>query len=221
MKVLLFLFTLALQIASFANTILDYSDIHKYQIVDIPVMIATEENTQGFGNFVADYEAELVDIVQWPYFGERILTLGKGGGIVEGLFKIHWLNDLCFANNEAVAGSYITGKKIDNSILTHEANYHPDGSQVFFPKEKKPFVLFLSKNKSDAIKPDDFVAFVFDGSKGFKIDPGIWHQPPFACTDSIVFQDKQSAVHACVSVHFADEFGVLCRMKDVWSYLKN
>ncbi|MCH9631640.1 MAG: Ureidoglycolate lyase [Chlamydiia bacterium] len=205
----------------FANTVLDYTCIEKYQIVDVPVVVATEENTKGFGNFVTDYENETVDIVQWPYFGKRTITLGKGGGIVEGLFKIYWENNLCYASNEAVNDSYITGKAIGCSILTHEANYHPDGSQIFFPKEKKPFILFLSKNKSDNISPGDFVAFVFDGSMGFKIDAGIWHQPPFAGENSIVFQDKQGAVHACVSIHFADELGVLCRMKNALEILRD
>ena len=53
-------------------------------------------------------------------------------------------------------------------VLTREANYHPDGGQVFFPVTKEPFVLLLAL-PGDDIKLEDFVAFYCDGSCGVQI----------------------------------------------------
>ena len=52
--------------------------------------------------------------------------------------------------------------------MTREANYHPDGGQVFFPVTKEPFVLLLAL-PGDDIKLEDFVAFYCDGSCGVQI----------------------------------------------------
>ena len=206
------IFLLFTPLALFPDTVFDYSTMDQYAHFDIPVVVADEINTQGFGNFVDDFENEKIELIRWPYTGEREINCGIGGGITEGLFKVHWNKDLCIAENEAVKGSYVPGIKIGQSIYTHEANYHPDSAQLFFPIDKKPFILFLSKNKTDQITPSDFIAFVFDGSRGFKVDPCVWHQPPFSGKDGVVFKDKQGAVHACIAVHFPKEFGVICKM---------
>ena len=53
-------------------------------------------------------------------------------------------------------------------VFTREANYHPNGGQVFFPVTKEPFVLLLAL-PGDDIKLEDFVAFYCDGSCGVQI----------------------------------------------------
>jgi hypothetical protein len=69
------------------------------------------------------------------------------------------------------------------------------------------FVALLAP-AGDDIKPADFKAYYFDGSKGIHINAGIWHQPLFPVGDSQIFKDKQGAVHACVACNFVEEFGV-------------
>ncbi|MEC9466099.1 MAG: ureidoglycolate lyase, partial [Myxococcota bacterium] len=86
-----------------------------------------------------------------------------------------------------------------------EANYHPDGGQIFFHRDGEPFVALLAK-PGDDIRPEDFVAFYFDGSFGVQIFPNVWHQPLFPRDDGMVFNNKQGRVHACVSVDFIGEF---------------
>ncbi len=55
-------------------------------------------------------------------------------------------------------------------VLTREANYHPDGGQVFYPKKGAAFVLLLAL-PGDDIKLEDFVAFYCDGSCGVCTQP--------------------------------------------------
>ena len=123
------------------------------------------------------------------------------------------------AVNRAVGRSYVTGwygdpatadaatEPADRScILTHEANYHPDGGQIFCPRAGTGFVALLAK-PGDDVTPADFRAFRFDGRFGVHIDPGVWHQPVFPLNPPAVFDDRQGRVHACVAVDFLAEFG--------------
>jgi ureidoglycolate lyase len=134
---------------------------------------------------------------------------------------MRWRGDVLYADNHAVGGFYVTGwtrapeeaseerATVPRSrVLTHEANYHPDGGQVFFPHNGVPFVALLAK-PGDDVQPEEFVAFRFDGTVGVHIDTGVWHQPVYPLRDEAEFDDKQGAVHACVSVDFVREFGCL------------
>jgi ureidoglycolate lyase/seryl-tRNA synthetase len=182
---------------------------------------ASREALDGYGEIVADYAAHQVTIVPWPTRGRRRLHPGTGieGGVTEGAFEMHAEGEILFARNDAVARSYIIGWYADPAtarvhapaadkrrIFTHEANYHPDGGQIWFPRGGQPFVALLAK-PGDDVTPDDFVAFHFDGSFGLQIAPGVWHQPAAPVADRIVFDNKQGRVHACVDVDFLGEFG--------------
>ena len=78
---------------------------------------------------------------------------------------------------------------------------------MFYPKSKSPFVALLAL-PGDEVKPEDFVAFYFDGSFGLQIRANIWHQPLYPVEDEAEFDGKQGAVYACVVVDTVDEFGV-------------
>jgi ureidoglycolate lyase/seryl-tRNA synthetase len=144
---------------------------------------------------------------------------GNEGGIVEDRFEMVRRGEVQHAVNHAVDRSYITGWFSDPAtaqetraptdtrrIYTHEANYHPDGGQIFFPRQGGPFVALLAR-PGDDVTPDDFVAFHCDGAAGLHIDPGVWHQPVFPVGDPVSFDGKQGRVHACISVNFLTEFG--------------
>ena len=93
-------------------------------------------------------------------------------------------------------------------MLLWHANYHPDGGQLFFPLEHKPFMVPLAL-PGDDVSPEPFVCFRFDGSRGLYIHPNVWHEGVFGCSGTQRFFDKQGAVHARVSVDFARAFGCL------------
>jgi ureidoglycolate lyase len=193
----------------------------KTRVQRVPRILATEQNLRGYGHRVADFARERVTIVTWPQPGWRPIVDGTGneGGVVEDSFVMERRGEIQHAVNRAVGRSYITGWFADPAIAseerepsdtrriyTHEANYHPDGGQIFWPSDGGAFVALLAK-PGDDLKPEDFVAFHCDGSFGIHIDPGVWHQPVFPLAPSAVFDDRQGRVHACVAVDFVSEFG--------------
>ena len=190
--------------------------------VEIPVVEATNETLEGFGFLVDNSEEFEIEIVRWPAQGWRPVDSDSGdeGGTTEGIFVCEWKGDILYGRNEAVGGHYILGygkdpsqaiedhdRDPDNLLLWH-ANYHPDGGQLFFPQIEKPFLAPLAK-PGDDVKPEDFVCFSFDGTKGLYIHPNVWHEGIFAFQGQHRFFDKQGAVHARVSIDFAREFDCL------------
>ena len=187
-----------------------------------PVIDASEESLGGYGFLVDRPEQVEIEIVRWPSQGWRPVDddCGDQGGTTQGYFTSEWKGDILYGRNDAVDGHYILGYAVDppNAVEGHDrsperillwhANYHPDGGQLFFPQEQRSFFVPLAK-PGDDIKPEDFVCFRFDGSRGLYIHPGIWHDGVFARQGSLRFFDKQGAVHARVSVDFAREFGCL------------
>lgn len=184
-------------------------------------IIASQDTLTGYGHQVSDFAAGQVTIVTWPQPGWRPVVPGTGneGGIVEDSFVMQRRGEVQHAVNRAVGRSYITGWYADpatasddrvptdlSRLYTHEANYHPDGGQIFWPRERAPYVALLAR-PGDDVQPDDFVAFYCDGSFGIHIDPGVWHQPVFPLQASALFDDKQGRVHACIAVDFVREFG--------------
>lgn len=182
---------------------------------------ADAETLRGYGHIVPDFTTARVTIVTWPQPGWRPVVPGTGneGGIVEDSFEMVRRGEIQHAVNHAVGRSYITGWFADPAtasedrrpadtgrLFTHEANYHPDGGQIFSPRDGAAYVALLAK-PGDDIAPDDFVAFHCDGSFGLHIDPGVWHQPMFPVGERASFDDKQGRVHCCIAVNFISEFG--------------
>jgi hypothetical protein len=187
----------------------------------VPLVIADPATLQGYGHMVPDFATGSVTIVTWPQPGWRPVVPGTGneGGVVEDLFEMVRRGEVLHAVNHAVGRSYITGWFSDPAaasesqepshtgrIYTHEANYHPDGGQIFSPRDAAPFVALLAR-PGDDVRPDDFVAFYCDGSFGLHIDPGVWHQPVFPVEARASFDNRQGRVHCCIAIDFVTEFG--------------
>ena len=76
---------------------------------------------------------------------------GDQGGTTEGVFVCEWRGDVLYGRNEAVGGHYILAyaqppesAREDHTdrprrMMLWHANYHPDGGQLFFPLERRPF----------------------------------------------------------------------------------
>ena len=190
--------------------------------VTMPVIDATDAALDGYGHLVADRAQYKIEIVRWPAQGTRPVDLDTGdqGGTTTGTFISEWKGDILYGRNEAVGGHYIlaygeepsradeTHSRAPRRILLWHANYHPDGGQLFFPLDRKPFLVPLAL-PGDDIRPEKFVCFRFDGSQGLYIHPNIWHEGVFAMSGTQRFFDQQGAVHARVSVDFPREFGCL------------
>ena len=190
--------------------------------VTMPVVDATPAALDRYGFLVDDPAKCRIEIVRWPAQGSRPVDpdTGDQGGTTTGTFVSEWKGDILYGRNEAVGGHYIlaygeepgradpTHTRAPRRIMLWHANYHPDGGQLFFPLEKKPFLVPLAL-PGDDVEPAQFVCFRFDGSRGLYIHPNIWHEGVFTTAGTQRFFDQQGAVHARVSVDFAREFGCL------------
>lgn len=195
------------------------------QHMRIPVIAATEESVKGYGCLVDDPASFKVQITRWPAQGWRPVDIDSGdeGGTTEGIFHSEWKGDLLYGRNEAVGGHYILGYATNpedaseetdvrpGKILLWHANYHPDGGQLFFPLDKRPFLVPVAL-PGDDIRPENFICFLCDGKQGLYIHANIWHEGVFAIDGSQRFLDRQGSVHARVSVDFAREFNCLLEM---------
>jgi len=190
------------------------------RLVAVPLVEATAEALHGYGEIVRDPAAHPIEIVAWPVRGRRPLDPGTGNeaGTTEGVFACAWRDGVLHGRNEAVAGEYVLGyrdppgpaapRRSGDRVLLWHANYHPDGGQLFWPLDGRPFVVPAAL-PGDDVSPDQFVAFRSDGSFGIYIHPSIWHEGAFAVGEAGRFFDRQGRVHARISVDFAREFGVL------------
>jgi hypothetical protein len=190
--------------------------------VTMPVIEATPAALEGYGLLVDDPARCKIEIVRWPAQGSRPVDpdTGDEGGTTEGTFVSEWQGDILYGRNDAVGGHYILAYGEDpgradpgherdpRRILLWHANYHPDGGQLFFPLDGKPFLVPLAL-PGDDIAPEKFLCFSFAGDRGLYIHPNIWHEGVFATRGTQRFFDQQGAVHARVSVDFAREFGCL------------
>lgn len=197
-------------------------DLDRMPALDVhllDVQPATDDALAGLGRRVTVFDPADVAIVPWPVSGWRRLVPGTGneGGVAADVFAFERRGAIQYAENRAVGRRYLTGWLGDPSsateadapgpiLVTHEANYHPDGGQIFHPRGGAAFIALLAP-PGDDVQPEDFRALYFDGSAGVHIDPGVWHQPIFPLPPHAVFDDAQGRVHACVSVDFAAEFG--------------
>jgi hypothetical protein len=190
--------------------------------VTMPVVDATPAALEGYGRLVADPHDCPIEIVRWPASGTRPVDAGTGdqGGTTEGVFVSAWHGDILYGRNEAVDGHYILAyacppesaredhAEAPRRMLLWHANYHPDGGQLFFPLDHRPYYVPLAL-PGDDVTPEKFVCFRFDGQHGLYIHPNVWHEGVFGLYGTQRFFDQQGAVHARVSVDLAREFGCL------------
>jgi len=191
-------------------------------LVDVPLIEATADSVKGYGYLVDDPDTCEIEIVTWPAHGWRPVdqATGNQGGTVEGIFRGEWRGDVLMGTNDAVGGHYVLGWSTDpqyastetqtvarDQVLLWHFNYHPDGGQLFFPLEKKPFVVPVAL-AGDDLSTDGIIAFWCDGSQGLYIHPGIWHEGIFPVEDEQTFLDRQGRVHARISCDIGEEFGV-------------
>lgn len=189
---------------------------------EVPLIRATDETVKAYGWLVDDPDTFDIEITRWPAQGWRPVDAGTGdeAGWVEGVFSCQWNGDVLRGTNQAVNGDYVLGWSADpqtasaemataprDQVLLWHMNYHPDGGQLFFPLDNKPFIVPVAL-PGDNLTPEMVVAFWCDGARGLYIHPNIWHEGIFPVEDDQRFLDRQGRVHARVSCDIGKEFGV-------------
>lgn len=89
-------------------------------------------------------------------------------------------------------GEFISDDKTEMPICTLQRRpfiveymeRHTEHTQAFVPLGSRPFVaLFAPPSEGELPNLDDARAFLFDGSVGFMMHRGTWHEFPFAVLD--------------------------------------
>src|SRR5262247_1686108 len=135
---------------------------------EIRIVEATVETLAGYGRIERDFPSAKIEIVRWPAQGWRPVDpdTGDQGGTTEGIFSFWWKGEVLYGRNDAVGDSYLLGWSRDPREASETAanpdrsrvhiwhvNYHPDGGQLFFPRQRIPFVVPLAL-PGDDVRPD-------------------------------------------------------------------
>eukprot|EP00931_Biecheleriopsis_adriatica_P080457 TRINITY_DN53804_c0_g1_i1.p1 TRINITY_DN53804_c0_g1~~TRINITY_DN53804_c0_g1_i1.p1 ORF type:complete len:276 (+),score=43.23 TRINITY_DN53804_c0_g1_i1:52-879(+) len=210
------------------------------KVQDLELEVASDESLVGLGRIVHSPNDFTVadrtfEIARWPQPGWRPLDPGTGdeAGTTEGDFEVQWKGDYFYGHNLAIAtenNRYLDGLGAlpedaseeeaprANSIYLWMSDYHPDGGQLFWPRQPVPFTVCLGPAScGDDIKPQDMRAFRVPEGLGIYIHPGTWHNgiyvsPRYTGDGPARFLTRQGRVHARISVSWAAEFNTLLRV---------
>ncbi|MEM7118213.1 MAG: hypothetical protein AAF614_37645 [Chloroflexota bacterium] len=77
----------------------------------VPLVRATPESLEGYGQLVDDYQDFELEIVTWPAQGWRPVDAGTGNeaGTTYGRFDFWWEGDVLLGKNQAVGDQYLLG----------------------------------------------------------------------------------------------------------------
>jgi ureidoglycolate lyase len=212
------------------------------KVKNIPLVKATNESLKDMGYLITSPDDVTVqngkfDIVPWPTKGWRALdpNTGNEAGTTEGSMDIYWEEDRLYGKNHAIAtdsNHYLLGfgnlptqpaslsksnirePSEPSSVFIWYSDYHPDGGQLFFPTNGKPFISNLAPAVGDDITPDHFTAFYVSEGYGLYIYPGVWHNAVYIhpSHSPISLFGRQGRIHARISVDWVKEFNTLLRV---------
>ncbi|RMF10419.1 MAG: ureidoglycolate hydrolase [Alphaproteobacteria bacterium] len=130
----------------------------------IPVVRATRENLDGLG--------QLIDIEP----GDAKLQTAFYEGTVRVYSPCSFMSD---EDTEIVVAS------VDRRPLkVRWLERHFKHTQTFFPFSGRPFIVVMAPpTTGDLPDIDEVRAFLFDGTGGFMMHVGTWHEFPFALVD--------------------------------------
>jgi ureidoglycolate lyase len=208
------------------------------EIIELSCEECTNESIKGYGYLIDSLdeitiENKRFEIVKWPVSGWRTLDpeTGDEGGTTEGEFKVKWEGDYYYGENLAIEtnnNKYLDGLMVKPLLASKESkddkdqiylwmsDYHPDGGQLFWSKEKVPFMVCLGHSSyGDDIKPKNMKAFKIPAGKGIYIHPNIWHNGVYIKKkySPQTFITRQGKVHGRVSVNWTTEFNTLIKIK--------
>jgi len=173
------------------------------------VHVRSQANVDGLGELVDSFrDTPLCTRVSFVHPDHPELPTLWDGRETEGLFAVWWANDpsggrVARGLNSAVDSSLYTVARATPSglWLCAEVNAHLDASQLLYPVNRAPFVLTLGRT------PDTVKAYVFDGSCGFSIAPGVFHNPAVPVDGPVIFQNRQGLSHPCTLYNHLEATG--------------
>lgn len=183
------------------------------------------------------FDTHPCNVVPWPVpAGADPLCEGTGVAPVAcGDFKVWHVpaTGRVMGRNAAVGSGEYTVAAHDRrrgQLFTRELNYHPCGDQVFAPKEARGgathYGLMLGASCcAHALTAHDVSFVVAPVNTGVAISAGVWHNPPVPLVEdedgllspggTVLFNNKQSSVHACVERDFGTEEPLRVHLRDL------
>jgi ureidoglycolate lyase len=115
-------------------------------------------------------------------FGYVLGRTGAPGNVSEFFDDVMLRKPVRFVSDDTTVLSLATVGRRPFEI--HWLERHFKHTQTFIPLGGRPFVLAMAKPSDEFPAPEDIRAFLFDGSAGFTMKIGTWHEFPFALVDA-------------------------------------
>ena len=138
------------------------------------------------------------------------LTLRSSQNLAVNTTNNVYLDGLGAPPEKASASS---GSADPDSIYLWMSDYHPDGAQLFFPREPIPFIVCLGPaSTGDDVTPQDMRAFYVPAGKGVYFHPGTWHNGVYTAKEvRVLCEERKTRVGAR-----SERVRVLCEELSGW-----
>ena len=186
---------------------------------NVPLKKLNSKNAQGLGEVFTDLSDVEIELCQWPTLGKRSLIPHSGyGSVIEEEFKVYWRGSTVLSAGHQNARGGAAGKILvepdTNSkyALVHWLSAHLDAGEAFIPKNGQPSIFLVAPPKDD-VKPEDFVAFYSNGSRGISFPPGTWHTNPLTLSEKeVIYKRKQGSIYATIDCFLLKEFNTCLKI---------
>ncbi|NER39123.1 MAG: methyltransferase domain-containing protein [Oscillatoria sp. SIO1A7] len=200
-----FYMTKALEIPSNKIKIL----IAERSLNSVSVRPLSQENLGDLGTVFANEDWHNIQLtqVQWTSPTGRKILDGKGiSKLVEAEMIVTWDSESLSAENKAINYKCpnLAHRDCEGNIYLEWFNRHEDGGQAFICPGHK--LLYVIAPPVSNPKPQDFQAFVSNGSYGVMLQPNVWHTNPIPLEDlEVRILTRQCELDATIDCHLASE----------------
>jgi sarcosine/dimethylglycine N-methyltransferase len=180
------------------------------ELCEVPVLPLSSKNMESWATVFLNSEWKNINVPlqQWvSKTGRPVSVHGGRGKIVQGEMDVFWESATLHASNKAINYECkdIASRDQSGRIYIEWFNCHEDGGQAFYCPGKK--LLYLLAPPTLHPKPQDFKAYLADGSQGVLIKPGVWHSNPIPLIDDTTrVITRQSDMNATVDCRLLEEF---------------
>ena len=169
----------------------------------------TQENLGDLGTVFTNEDWHKIQVpqVQWTSPTGRQVLDSKGlSQLVEGDMTVAWESESLSAYNQAINYECrdLAHRDREGNIYLEWFNRHEDGGRAFICPDHK--LLYVIAAPVSDPKPQDFQAFVSNGSHGVILQSGVWHTNPIPLEDNqVCITTRQCELDATVDCHLASE----------------
>ncbi len=183
--------------------------LRELSLISVSPLPLTQENLRDLGTVFAleDWERMKLPLVQWRSpTGRPVLDSQGTSKLVEGDMIVSWDLQSLSAYNQAIDYECrdLASRDLEGNIYLEWFDRHEEGGQAFICPDCQ--LLYVVAPPIADPKPQDFRAFVSDGSHGVMLQPNVWHTNPIPLEDcQVTITTRQCELNATVDCHLASE----------------